>query len=89
MLARAGAAGGYHSRMQSEALGQALGLAAQDGLMPGGSRILLAVSGGADSLGLLVAASEQAGRHGWLLAVGNVHHGWRAREAERDLAFVR
>ena len=57
--------------------------------MPGGASLLLAVSGGADSTALLFGAAEAAPRHGWRLAVGHVHHGWRGREADRDLAFVR
>jgi tRNA(Ile)-lysidine synthase len=67
----------------------ALSNAAESGLMPGGASILLAVSGGADSTALLFGAAEAASRHGWRLAVGHVHHGWRGREADRDLAFVR
>src|ERR1700693_164372 len=51
--------------------------------------VLLAVSGGADSMALLYGAAEAGPRHGWRVAVGHVHHGWRGREADRDLAFVR
>jgi tRNA(Ile)-lysidine synthetase-like protein len=58
-------------------------------LIPADASVLLAVSGGADSLALLHGAAECAGTAGWRLAVGHVHHGWRRREAERDLAFVR
>ncbi len=57
--------------------------------MPEGSAVLLAVSGGADSMALLVGSAELAHGMGWKLAVGHVHHGWRGREADRDLAFVR
>jgi tRNA(Ile)-lysidine synthase len=67
----------------------ALQEASESGLMPGRASILLAVSGGADSMALLFGAAEAASRHGWRLAVGHVHHGWRGREADRDLAFVR
>jgi tRNA(Ile)-lysidine synthase len=63
--------------------------AAERGLMPEGASVLLAVSGGADSMALLFGAAETASRHGWRLAIGHVHHGWRGREADRDLAFVR
>ena len=62
--------------------------AADSGLMPVGSSILLAVSGGADSMALLMGAAELAPRFGWRLAVGHVHHGLRGREADRDLAYV-
>jgi tRNA(Ile)-lysidine synthetase-like protein len=61
---------------------------ASEGLLPPGSAILLAVSGGADSMALLCGAAEAVKETGWKLSVGHVHHGWRAREADRDLAFV-
>lgn len=66
----------------------ALRRAADEGLLPSGIAILLAVSGGADSMALLYGAAEVARETGWKLSVGHVHHGWRAREADRDLAFV-
>ncbi len=56
-------------------------------LLPPGARILLAVSGGADSLALLHGAAALALPMRWSLAVGHVHHGWRGRDADRDLAF--
>jgi tRNA(Ile)-lysidine synthase len=66
----------------------ALDSAAASGLIPHGASVLLAVSGGADSLALLHGASEVAAESGWTLTVGHVHHGWRGREADRDLQFV-
>jgi tRNA(Ile)-lysidine synthetase-like protein len=66
----------------------ALENAARTGLMPPSSPILLAVSGGADSMALLTAALRLRERLGWRLSVGHVHHGWRAEAADRDLAFV-
>jgi tRNA(Ile)-lysidine synthase len=67
---------------------RALEAAAENGLMPEGTAILLAVSGGADSMALLAAAAEVAPPQGWQLSIGHVHHGWRGREADRDLGFV-
>jgi tRNA(Ile)-lysidine synthase len=67
---------------------EALVDAADRGLMPRGASILLAVSGGADSTALLHAAAEVAPALGWRLSVAHVHHGWRGREADRDLLFV-
>ncbi len=67
----------------------ALTAAAESGLMPRDGAILLAVSGGADSMALLHGAAEAANETGWKLSVGHVHHGWRPREGDRDLAFVR
>ncbi len=39
-------------------------------------------------MALLYGAAEAAESAGWILLVGHVHHGWREREAERDLSFV-
>ena len=66
----------------------ALRRAAASGLIPGGSRLLLGVSGGADSTALLFAAHEVAPATEWKLLVAHVHHGLRALSADRDLAFV-
>jgi len=66
----------------------ALAAALEAGLLPRGGAILLAVSGGADSMALLHGAADRAPQAGWRLAVAHVHHGWRGREAERDLDFV-
>jgi tRNA(Ile)-lysidine synthase len=72
-----------------DAVLEALRKAAGGGLMPPGSAVLLAVSGGADSMALLAGACQVVPETGWLLSVGHVHHGWRGREADRDEAFVR
>jgi tRNA(Ile)-lysidine synthetase-like protein len=66
----------------------ALRRAAESGLVPRGSRVMLAVSGGADSMALLYGASETAAGETWALLVAHVHHGWRGRDADRDLSFV-
>jgi len=50
--------------------------------------MLLAVSGGADSMALLYGAVESLEKTGWRLSVGHVHHGWRPKDGDRDLAFV-
>ena len=78
----------YHRRM--DAVLAALESSAETGLIPRNAGLLLAVSGGADSLALLLGCVEASRRTGWRLAVGHVHHGWpeRRREADRDLAFV-
>jgi len=39
-------------------------------------------------MALLHGAAGLAGELGWRVAVGHVHHGWRGRDADRDLAFV-
>jgi len=66
----------------------ALRRAAETGLMPPGSRVLLAVSGGADSTALLHGAAALLPETGWTLSIGHVHHGLRGRDADRDLSFV-
>jgi len=66
----------------------ALTRAAEKGLLPPGSAVLLAVSGGADSMALLYGAAELAPTTGWQLSVAHVHHGWRGKDADRDLRFV-
>jgi tRNA(Ile)-lysidine synthase len=71
-----------------DAVRQALLEASDRGLTPRGASILLAVSGGADSMALLYAAADLAPPMGWTLSVGHVHHGWRGKDADRDLLFV-
>ncbi len=51
--------------------------------------VLVALSGGADSVALLVALVEIAPTYGLKLAAAHVHHGLRGKEAERDAAFAR
>jgi tRNA(Ile)-lysidine synthase len=72
-----------------DALAAALSRAAAIDLLPRGTRILLAVSGGPDSTALLHATVEFSQAFEWSVAAAHVHHGWRGREADRDLAFVR
>ncbi len=59
----------------------------RDGLRPG-TRLGLAVSGGADSTALLRLAEEQAGTQGWALTVLHVEHGLRGDAGQQDAAFV-
>jgi len=63
--------------------------AADRGLIPRGESVLLAVSGGADSMALLYGSLETVAATAWRLTVAHVHHGWRGRSADRDLSFVR
>src|SRR5215472_15356265 len=61
-------------------------------LMRAGERVSVAVSGGADSVALLLALSD-ANRAkeplGVVLSAVHVHHGLRGAEADADEAFVR
>ena len=54
-----------------------------------GSRLLVAVSGGADSVALLLALRSVAREFGLVLHAAHLHHGLRGAEADDDLAFVR
>ena len=57
-------------------------------MLHGGEMVLVAVSGGPDSVALLDVLAELASRLDLRLAVGHVHHGLRA-EAEADADRVR
>jgi tRNA(Ile)-lysidine synthase len=53
-----------------------------------GAAILVAVSGGVDSVVLLEALADLAPRRRLALSVGHVHHGLRGAEADADAAAV-
>jgi len=62
-----------------------------DRLVPAGGGVLVAVSGGPDSVALLhflASERERTGRPA-RLAVGHVNHGLRGRESDEDAGFVR
>ncbi len=72
------------------------GLAMERGLVRAGERVCVAVSGGADSVALLlgmVEANVEGAQHktplGVVLRAAHVHHGLRGAEADGDEAFVR
>ena len=72
--------------------GKSLSLGIDRSLMRAGERVCVAVSGGADSVALLVGMVEaNAGREalGVVLSAAHVHHGLRGAEADGDEAFVR
>jgi tRNA(Ile)-lysidine synthase len=52
-------------------------------------RLAVGVSGGADSVALLLALHARAGELGLVLHVAHLHHGLRGAEADADLEFVR
>lgn len=54
-----------------------------------GDRVLCAVSGGADSMVLLVRMLEEAETRGFTVLCAHYHHGQRGAEADRDARFVR
>ena len=54
-----------------------------------GDRVLVAVSGGPDSVGLLKSLLEVRKKLGIEIVVGNLDHGIRGRESKRDSDFVK
>lgn len=58
-------------------------------LLAQGDRLLVGVSGGADSMCLLLVLCELQKQYGLFLHVVHVHHGIRAEEADHDAEFVR
>jgi tRNA(Ile)-lysidine synthase len=57
--------------------------------LPPGAQIVVAVSGGADSVALLLALSRVASARQWGLLVAHVEHGLRGEASLLDAAFVR
>lgn len=56
-------------------------------LIPVGSSVLVAVSGGADSVALLLTLANLAGKHGWKVAAAHYDHAMRSDSAS-DTEFV-
>ena len=61
----------------------------ENGLAPRGARILTALSGGADSVCLLLMLRKLCGVLGIRVSAMHVNHGLRGEEADRDEAFCR
>ena len=57
-------------------------------LLPSGQRLLVAVSGGQDSLCLLKLLLDLQPKWGWHLAVGHCNHGWRT-DSDVNAEYVR
>lgn len=58
-------------------------------LLKPGLRLAVGLSGGADSVALLLALAERASELGLVLHATHLHHGLRDEEADADLAFAR
>ena len=63
----------------------------REGLLQPGAplRLAAAVSGGADSMALLLLLRQLQPRFGYTLSACHVNHGLRGQSADRDEAFVR
>jgi len=59
------------------------------GLVPLRGRLLVAVSGGVDSMVLLAVLRELAPRHEWKLLAAHCNHGLRGRSSQADERLVR
>jgi tRNA(Ile)-lysidine synthase len=59
------------------------------GLFVRGQRLLVAVSGGGDSMVLLQVLHELAPRHGWRLTIAHLNHALRGRSSDADERLVR
>ncbi len=58
-------------------------------LLRQGDRIVVAVSGGPDSVALLACLVALSARWKWDLSIGHVNHGLRGVESEEDVDFVK
>ena len=58
------------------------------GLMAPGDRIVVAVSGGPDSVALFRCMVELRTRWNWDIGIGHVNHGFRGAESDGDAKFV-
>ncbi len=61
----------------------------RENMLKPGDRVLCALSGGADSVALLLVLEELAGELDFTLCAGHFNHRLRGQEAQRDEDFVR
>ena len=77
----------YASRLKMEEKAHQ-GIKSRDLLRPG-DRIVVAVSGGPDSVALLACLVALSVRWDWDLTIGHVNHGLRGAESDEDASFVK
>ncbi len=73
--------------MKKEQFHPAVAAAAQSGLLPFEGIVTAALSGGADSVALLLILQKLKQKFGYTLQAVHVHHGIRGEEADRDAQF--
>ena len=80
----------FNSDMDNKFENMVAGFIREGGLFAPGERVLLAVSGGADSVALayVISRLKDAGRLDVEIAIGHVNHNLRGSEAEADERFV-
>ena len=80
------------ARLGAKSAANGVSLRIDRSLLPAGERVCVAVSGGADSVALLLAfgeANAEKGSLGIVLSAVHVQHGLRGEEAAADEQFVR
>lgn len=60
----------------------------KDGILKTNQRLLVGVSGGPDSLFLLLCLARYQARFNWTIAVAHLNHGLRGEIADQECAFV-
>ena len=72
-----------------ETVQKVIALLRQTEMIPPGSHVTAALSGGTDSVAMLVILRELAESFGFTLGAAHYHHGLRGAEADRDEDFCR
>src|SRR5271165_4026417 len=77
------------TKFMSDLLADVRKLVTQTEMLPRGSCVVVAISGGQDSCALLHALAALREELGVSLHAAHLNHGFRGEEAEADAAFVR
>jgi tRNA(Ile)-lysidine synthase len=69
-------------------LKQARNTIAQFHMFPRGAKIIVGLSGGADSVALLHLLCSMQAEYDWQITAVHIHHGLRGADADGDMAFA-